>query len=182
MNGSVTISVDNEEYVIEDPPQYENNILLNFTYNNPSQIRIAGLLPPDLNPPLIGTPIRNPDGVVYPYQPVKISVNITDLETSVKNATLNFTIDNVKWTIIEMAFNNETGYYEATIPGQPPGAYVTFTIAAYDIAENQAIKDDIEPYYVDPIVPEFSNYTIFLLLILASASIAIAYKRKRFIL
>jgi len=182
MNGSVTISVDNEEYVIEDPPQYENNILLNFAYNNPSQIRIAGLLPPDLNPPLIGTPIRNPDGVVNPYQPVKISVNITDVETSVKNATLNFTIDNVKWTIIEMAFNNETGYYEATIPGQPPGAYVTFTIAAYDIAENQAIKDDIEPYYVDPIVPEFSNYTIFLLLILASASIAIAYKRKRFIL
>jgi hypothetical protein len=182
MNGSVTISVDNEEYVIEDPPQYENNILLNFAYNNPSQIRIASLPPPDLNPPLIGTPIRNPDGVVNPYQPVKISVNITDVETSVKNATLNFTIDDANWTIIEMTFNNETGYYEATIPGQPPSAYVTFTIAAYDIAENQAIKDDIEPYYVDPIVPEFSNYTIFLLLILASVSIAIAYKRKRFIL
>jgi hypothetical protein len=182
INGSITISVNNEEYVIEDPPQYENNILLNFAYNNPSQIRIASLPPPDLNPPLIGTPIRNPDGIVNPYQPVKISVNITDVETSVKNATLNFTIDDANWTIIEMTFNNETGYYEATIPGQPPSAYVTFTIAAYDIAENQAIKDDIEPYYVDPIVPEFSNYTIFLLLILASVSIAIAYKRKRFIL
>ncbi|MGB9694185.1 MAG: hypothetical protein ACPLYF_05015, partial [Fervidobacterium sp.] len=149
-------------------------------YNNPSQIRIASLPPPDLKPPLIGTPIRNPDGVVNPYQPVKISVNITDLETSVKNATLLYTTDDgANWTIIEMAFNNETGYYEATIPGQSPGACVKFKIIAYDTAENQAIKDDVDPYYVDPIVPEFSTATIFLLLMVASASIVTVCKRKR---
>jgi len=181
VNGSLAINVNNEEYVIEDPPKYENNTLLNFTYTHPNQIKIASLPPPDIEPPMIGAPILDPAGIVEPYQAVKVSVNITDLETSVKNATLLYSTDNgASWVTIEMTPNPETGYYEATIPGQPPGTWVRFIIIAYDLAENQAIKDDVDPYYVDPIIPEFSTTTILLLLMIASASFVIACQRKRF--
>ena len=180
VNGSLAINVNNEEYVIEDPPKYENNTLLNFTYTHPSQIKIASLPPPDLEPPIIGAPILDPAGIVEPYQAVKVSVNITDLETSVKNATLLYSTDNgASWVTIEMTPDPETGYYEATIPGQPPGTWVRFIIIAYDLAENQAIKDDVDLYYVDPIIPEFSTTTILLLMV-ASASFVIACQRKRF--
>ena len=181
VNGSLAINVNNEEYVIENPPQYENNTLLNFTYNHPSQIRIASLPPPDLEPPTIGTPIRDPAGIVEPYQAVKISVNITDVDTGVKNATLLYSTDNgTSWTITEMTPDSETGYYEAMIPGQPPDTWVRFIIIAYDLAENQAIKDDVDPYYVDQIVPEFSLATMLLLLMVASISFALTCQRKSF--
>jgi hypothetical protein len=181
VNGSLAINVNNEEYVIEDPQQYENNTLLNFTYNHPSQIKIASLPPPDLEPPNIGTPIRDPAGIVEPYQAVKISVNITDVDKSVKNATLLYSTDNAtSWAITEMTPDSETGYYEAMIPGQPPGTWVRFIIVAYDLTENQAIKDDADPYYVNQVIPEFSSATMLLLLMVASISFAIACQRKSF--
>jgi hypothetical protein len=181
VNGSLVINVNNEEYVIEDPSQYENDTLLNFTYNHPSQIRIASLPPPDLEPPNIGTPIRDPAGIVEPYEAVKVSVNITDVDTGVKNATLLYSTDNgASWTPMEMTPNPETGYYEAMIPGQPPDTWVRFIIIAYDLAENQAIKDDVDPYYVNQIVPEFSSAPMLLLLMVASISFALTCQRKRF--
>jgi hypothetical protein len=181
VNGSLAINVNNEEYVIEDPPQYENNTLLNFTYNHPSQIRIASLPPPDLEPPNIGTPIRDPTGIVEPYQAVKISVNITDVDTGVKNATLLYSTDNgTSWTITEMTPDPETSYYEVVIPGQPPDTWVRFIIIAYDLAENQAIKDDVDPYHVNQVIPEFSSAPMLLLLMIASVSFALTCQRKSF--
>jgi len=181
VNGSLTINVNNNQYVIETPSQYENKILLNFTYIHPSQIKIATSLPIDLTPPIIGTPIRTPSGIVDPYREVKISVNITDAETSVKNATLLYSTNNgTTWTVMEMTRIFGTDCYEAIIPGQPTDTWVTFKIIAYDLAENQAVKDDADPYYVDQIIPESAFGRILLLLMAASISFAIACQRKNF--
>ncbi|MGQ9640627.1 MAG: hypothetical protein ACUVUF_00695 [Candidatus Bathycorpusculaceae bacterium] len=78
-----------------------------------------------------------------------------------------------------MIRNAQTGYYEATILGQPPNTYVKFIIMAYDVAENLAVRDDIDPYYVGPIIPEFSFGAMLLLLIVTCISFATICKRKR---
>ncbi|MGQ9640626.1 MAG: carcinine hydrolase/isopenicillin-N N-acyltransferase family protein [Candidatus Bathycorpusculaceae bacterium] len=95
VNGSISINVGDKGYLVEEPLQYESNIIINITYNHPNQIVIANLPPSDLEPPIIGTPIRSPGGAVAPYQAVNISVIITDANSGVKNATLLYSTDDV---------------------------------------------------------------------------------------
>lgn len=89
--------------------------------------------------PRVSIPLRDPSGIVAPLQPVKVSVNATDIESGVMNATLYYTTDNgTSWSTQPMAYNFTTTLYEATIPGQQAGTLVNFKIVVYDTAGNDA--------------------------------------------
>ncbi len=143
------------------------------------QLRICSF--PDLIPPSIGHPIREPSGDVEPLQEVKISVNITDFGVGVKNATLYYTITNgTSWEPPRlMAYNSTTGYYETTIPGQPAGTWVKYKITAYDNAGNPYTEDNSGEYFVYTVIPEFQSLLILIFIIATLTAIILTKTRKQ---
>jgi len=128
-------------------------------------------------PPRIAEPTQDPATDVQPGQTVKISVNVTDHETGVKNVTLYYTNDTV-WYLVPMEFNSTTGLWEAMIPGHDPDITIKYKIEAYDNAENHAVKDNAGQYYVYTVVPEFASSIYLILLTTISIAAAVAFKKK----
>jgi len=133
----------------------------------------------DGNPPTIGTPVQEPPSDVAPYQNVTVSVNITDAESGVKNATLHYSLNNTEaWTTVVMSYNSTSHLYYATIPEQSEGTRVKYKIVAYDNAENMAAKDNAGQYYTYTVVPEFPSFLILPLVFLLTLSVAMIRRRK----
>jgi hypothetical protein len=128
-------------------------------------------------PPRIDNPTQTPSTNVQPGQEVKVSVNVSDPETGVKNVTLYYTNDTT-WYLVPMEFNSTTGLWEATIPGHDLGITIKYKIEAYDNAENRAIKDNAGQYYVYTVVPEFVSPIYLILLTAISTVAAVAFKKK----
>lgn len=132
----------------------------------------------DNNAPLISNLSRVPDGDVSPNQEVRVSANVTDSESGVKNATLFYDLNNSQtWTPIPMNYNLTSHVYYATIPGQSQGTYVRFHIVAYDKVGNNATEDGTE-YSAYTVVPEFSSNTILPLFTIATLLAVIVYRRR----
>jgi PKD repeat protein len=133
----------------------------------------------DATPPTILTPIQSPATNVTLGQQVKITVNITDAGSGVKNATLLYRINNGPWRMHVLSFNVATGYYETTIPGQLNGTWVKYEIKAYDNAGNYRIENNAGQYYVYQVtVPEFPSLLAVFLLMAATLLILVICKRK----
>lgn len=136
----------------------------------------------DITPPNIGTPTQEPPpDMVMPYQNVTVTVNITDAESGVKNATLHYNINNTAtWTTIVMSYNSTSRLYYATIPGQSEEAFVKYKIVAYDNAGNMAVEDNAGHYYTYTVIPEFPSFIAVSLFILATTTMLtiIMHKRK----
>jgi len=128
----------------------------------------------DNTPPTIGDPSRTPSGDVQPLQDVKVSVDVTDAGTGVKNVTLSYTITNgTTWEDpLTMTLNATSGLYEATIPGQSAWIWVKFNVTAYDNAENSATRDGTAVHFVYQVIPEFPPI-IMLLLFMITALVAV---------
>lgn len=134
--------------------------------------------PEDTTAPTIGIPSRIPDGDVLPEQEVKVSVNVTDAVSGVKNVTLSYTInDGATWTSLPMNYNTSTNLYEASISPQPVGTWVKYKIVAYDNAENPATLDGTQSYCVYQVVPEFLSATILLLFMVFTLVAVILMKK-----
>lgn len=134
----------------------------------------------DSTPPDISTPSQTPrrDNVMAD-QEVKVSVNVTDAESGVKNVTLSYTTNNgTAWENRTMNYNASTSLYEATIPGQQVGTWVKFKIVAYDNAGNKATKDGTEPYCIYLVIPEFPSFIILPLFMIATLLAAIVSRKK----
>ena len=132
----------------------------------------------DGTPPTIGTPVQEPSSDVAPYQNVTVSVNITDAESGVKNATLYYSLNNTEaWTAVVMSYNSTSHLYYATIPKQSEGTDVRYKIVAYDNAENMAVKDNDGQAYT--VIPEFPSFLILPLFMIATLLTVIAYRKKR---
>jgi len=138
----------------------------------------------DTDPPNIGFPIREPSGDVMADQSVTVSVNITDGESGVKNATLQYNLNNgTTWVDMPMTLNltpyphdaRSLAYY-TTIPGQPQGTYVRFRIVAYDFAGHNATRDGVADYCTYVVVPEF-QLTIVLPLFLIATLLAVIIRK-----
>jgi len=127
--------------------------------------------------PTIEIPSRIPEGDILPDQPVKVSVNVTDVLSGVKNVTLSYAINDGPWTDLLMNYNYSAHLYEATIPGQPAGTWVKFKIVAYDYAGNNATKDGTEPYCAYQVIPEFPS-AIILPLLMALTIIAVILAKR----
>jgi len=128
--------------------------------------------------PTIETPSRIPDGDVLPNQLVKVSVNVRDALSQVKNVTLYYTTnDGETWTDLPMN-HTALNLYEATIPQQEAGTTVRFKMVAYDNAGNNAAFDGTEPYCTYQVIPEFSAGMILALFIVMTL-VAVMFARKR---
>jgi hypothetical protein len=134
----------------------------------------------DKSPPTVEIPSREPAGDVHPDQPVKVSINVTDATSNLKNVTLYYTLDNgTTWEeSVPTNPNAPTSLYEATIPGQQPGTWVKYKIVAHDYAGNNATLDGTGPYCTYQVIPEFSS-TIILPLFTALSLITIIFTRKK---
>ena len=133
----------------------------------------------DINPPLIGTPSRMPEGDVQPSQDVKVSVNVTDTESGIQSVMLSYNVNNgTVWEYRFMNFNESTGLYEATILGQEAGTYVRFNLVAFDYVGHNATRDGMETYCTYQVIPEFP-LRLILLPFLVVTMITIIYTRKR---
>jgi hypothetical protein len=132
----------------------------------------------DVSPPYIERPTQDPPANnVQPGQPVKVSVNVTDPESGVKNVTLYYTND-TKWNTVPMEFNNVTGLWEATIPGHDLGTTIKYMIEAYDNCGNHAVENNAGQYYVYTVIPEFTSPISLVILITVSTVATIAFKKK----
>ena len=133
----------------------------------------------DQTPPLIGVPFHIPEDDVQPDQEVKVSVNVTDSLSGVKNVLLSYNLnDSPVWTNVTMAFNLTTGLYEAIIPEQQADTLVKYKITAYDNAGNNRVEDNSGQYYVYTIIPEFPSTVIFLLALLFTTFAVIIGKKR----
>jgi parallel beta-helix repeat protein len=131
----------------------------------------------DTTIPNIETPTREPADNIQPDQPVKVSVNVTDAISQVKNVTLSYTInDGETWTDLPMN-HTTSNVYEATIPSQQADTTVRFKIVAYDHAENTATLDGTEPYCTYQVIPEFPTAMILPLFIVLTL-FAVIFRRK----
>jgi len=141
----------------------------------------------DTTPPEIGILTRTPTGDVPEYQDVTVSVNITDADGGVKNATLQYSLNNgTDWISMPMTLNL-TSYtnaltvsYYGTIPGQQNCTWVNFRVVAYDYAWNTASRDGETPYSPYHVVPEFSPIMLILLLTILSFSTIFIKKKTNY--
>jgi hypothetical protein len=132
----------------------------------------------DKTPPAIGSPSRIPESDILPDQGVKVSVNVVDSCSGVKNVTLSYNLNgSALWNDLVMFLNSTTGLYEAIIPEQQENTLVKYTIAAFDNAENYNAEDNNGQYYVYEVVPEFPSW-IILPLVLTSTLLVILCRRK----
>jgi hypothetical protein len=133
----------------------------------------------DATPPTILTPIQSPASNVTPGQQVKISANITDASSGVKNATLLYSVNNEPLRTRVLSYNVITGYYETIIPGQLNGTLVKYEIKAYDNAGNYRVENNAGQYYVYQVTtPEFPSLLAVFLLMAATPLILVISKRK----
>ncbi len=133
----------------------------------------------DKTAPTIEEPTRQPDDDVLPDQAVKVSVNVTDATSGVKNVTLSHTTDNgTSWTDLPMNYNSTSGLHQTIIPGQPYCTWVNYKIIAYDNAENSAVEDNAGEYYVYHVIPEFPAWTSMLLMLMVLTVAIAIYKRR----
>jgi len=134
----------------------------------------------DITPPVIGVPIQDPPPeMVMPYHNVTVSVNITDAESGVRNATLQYNLNSsATWITMVMSYNSTSSLYYATILGQSEETFVKYKIVAYDNAENMAVEDNAGQYYAYTVIPEFPSSLIVLLLMVLSVLAVVLAKRK----
>jgi hypothetical protein len=133
---------------------------LYFTYTHSTHaIQIIGTWvigpPPDTNPPLIQTPFQQPEpDKVTPDQAVTVYVNVTDIESGIKNIILSYTTNGgVTWNNLTMLYNATTALYQATVPAFPSGTSICYKVIAYDNADNVAIDDNAGQYYCYTVNP-----------------------------
>jgi hypothetical protein len=138
----------------------------------------------DVVPPNIEGFVRIPSGDADPGQEVKISANVTDVGSGVKNVYLYYTVNNgSSWeTHRTMSYDAATGYYETTIPGQPVSTWVKYQIAAYDKAGNSRTEDNAGQYYSYKTIPEFHTLAILSLFMIIMLLAVIFCRSKHSIL
>jgi hypothetical protein len=130
-------------------------------------------------PPQIGKPILEPNENPQAYQPVTVTVEVSDLGAGVNNTVLLYrTNDETVWTSLNMAEVSQNTY-SVTIPGFSNQTVVTCKIIAQDNNSNTAIGTDFHYGYNTQHVPEFSNYLI-IFPFLAMLTIAIFIGKKKF--
>lgn len=145
--------------------------------------------PPDTSPPNIVV-MREPSGPQVPEgQSVAVSASVTDAESGVKNATLQYTLDNsTNWSSaisVSMSLNltlqpqNSLALsFNATILGQSSGTHVRFRIIAYDFAGNSGTVDGVIDTTTYLVVPEFPSVALLSLFMIATSGAVVVCRRE----
>ncbi|HUT27456.1 MAG TPA: PKD domain-containing protein [Methanomassiliicoccales archaeon] len=106
----------------------------------------------DLLPPVIT--ISNPVLKGEVGKPIIIHVNVTDV-VGVESVTLEYTIDNVTWTVAMTL--EDSGSYFGQIPAQNRSKEISYRIIAEDLAEHVATTD---PFVISV---EYEDSSLFML-------------------
>jgi PKD repeat protein len=183
INGEFTkrLSVDGQPHITTESA---NNTLEYWSMDNAGNEELPHKILTEIKldkiAPMIDIPSRIPDSDVQPDQEVRVSVNVTDSVSEVKNVTICYTINNGStWENHPMSINLSTGLYEATIPGQLADTWVKYKIIAYDYAGNQATKDGTEPSCTYQVIPEFPTMIILpLFMVLCLITVALGERKK----
>jgi len=128
--------------------------------------------------PSIGTPFHDPP-IPDEWENVTVSVNVTDAESGLRQVILSYSTDEgATWTNVTMS--KATGdTYEGEIPGFSAGTNVWYKIIAQDKANNTAVEDNAQAYYIYTVIPEFPTWTSTLLVLVVLALATVTYKRKQ---
>ena len=109
---------------------------------------------------------------------MKVSVNVTDPKSGVKNVTLSYTTDNgTSWIDIPMNYNTTTSFYEAIIPKQSEGTLVKYQIIAFDYTNNKSVENDSGQYFAYTVTPEYTTMMLLLILLFSAIVLFIAKKK-----
>jgi hypothetical protein len=134
----------------------------------------------DSTGPSIDAPMRYPSGDVEVGQAVKISVNVTDLGSGIKEVILQYSLnDGVSWTNISMTYNNISNLYEGTIPAQSTNLMVKYAIYASDNVGNSAVNNSSGQYYSYSVIPEFPQVMLMAILLFSSFSATVLIKKRK---
>jgi len=125
-------------------------------------VPLSAHAPPN-SPPVIGTPVIQPSSPTY-SAPVRVSVNVTDQHSSVRNVTIIYTTDNWKMvnTTLLASYNATTTTATAQIPALAGGGHVSFYIVAFNGNGINGVNDNSGSYFgydvtAPPAVPTTTN-------------------------
>jgi hypothetical protein len=136
----------------------------------------------DKTPTNIETPTRYPTGDIGQGQSVNIYANVTDSGSGVNSTlvTLSYSFDNgTSWASAKMDYNSTSGLFEAALPKQFYGTWVSFKISASDNVGNTVTKDNSGLNYVYQVIPEFSAITLMAIFMALSLVVAVLAKKGR---
>jgi hypothetical protein len=111
----------------------------------------------DTTPPNITNIIQypQPDNVL-PKNEVKVNATVTDVLSTVKQVTLNYTNGNGTWITVNMA-NLGGNVWNATIPAFPYCTNVTYMVIAEDNASNTITTEEMGHEYQYHVIPEYPS-------------------------
>ncbi|MCZ2856458.1 MAG: hypothetical protein O2U62_05145, partial [Candidatus Bathyarchaeota archaeon] len=132
----------------------------------------------DQTPPSITNISQDPE-IPDDLETARITVEVNDSESGVKNVTLSYSTDGGEtWNNVTM--QKTTGdTYQGEILGQPAGTQVRYKIIAYDNVGNPAVEDKAGEYYVYTVIPEFLAWTSMLLILIALTAAIAIHKRRQ---
>jgi len=132
----------------------------------------------DTTPPSINLVYQQPDkNDVYPNSTVRIFANITDDQSGVMQAVLNYTTGNGTWFTQTMD-TYETDIWNGTIPAFPYCTTITYIIMAEDYAGNTITTLELELALSYHVIPEYAPTILMLLLITATSTSLMISKRR----
>lgn len=135
---------------------------LGISANNTDRYPIADYEDDQL--PTIGTPTLTPSGSVPEDQEAKVTAEVTDTKSGVRNVSLSYTTgDGGLWTEVGMNLNSSPDLYEFSVPDQPYATPVRYKMEASDSAGNNATLGEMESYLVYDAIPELQPLAIILL-------------------
>jgi hypothetical protein len=164
--------------------KYSINVTLYNTYNLSTTATQTNAIVIDNTPPIIETLYQTPPGeTVQPNVTVNVDqglnvtvrVNVTDATSGVKQVILSYNVTATEWANITM--QKTTGNeYTATIPSSQLsiGTTITYYITALDNATNTAKTPTNGIYFQYHVIPEFSNFTVLLLILAIGTTLALA--------
>ena len=110
-------------------------------------VPLSAHAPPN-SPPVIGTPVIQPSSPTY-SAPVRVSVNVTDQHSSVRNVTIIYTTDNWKMvnTTLLASYNATTTTATVQIPALASGGHVAFYVVAFNGNGIKGVNDNSGSYF-----------------------------------
>jgi hypothetical protein len=183
-DGNITTTLSptvKHTYTIPDNYNVTLTVTDGFGFQNTTATSLKVL--EDDVPPMIGIPSRIPEGDVEPYQEVIIVVNVTDLESGIKNVTLScLNIDKpvsnfstVKDLNVTLCLHRTTYYYKDSVSGTVTitysngtafrGAFILYILHLTDEGMSTTAWiaiDEFTRFYLSPPVFQFGpgNYAI----------------------
>ncbi|MDH5635780.1 MAG: hypothetical protein OEY47_03845 [Candidatus Bathyarchaeota archaeon] len=135
----------------------------------------------DSSPPVIEDVYQEPaNDTVTADDKVMVYANVTDEESGVKQASLNYTNGNGTWITVKMT-NLEGNKWNGTIPAFLYDTYVNYTVVAEDQVGNTITTEEMGYTYQYHVIPEFPSFLIlpiFIIITLFTATILQKNKRK----